>query len=98
LSNAERAKELLGEVKAATVAEDRLRKAALLRLHLLSEAEALLLDRGLPLMPIYFYVISGLKKPRVKGFYSQLETVDGATRFNPRDIHPLREIHVDGRD
>ncbi|HWA77460.1 MAG TPA: peptide ABC transporter substrate-binding protein [Polyangiaceae bacterium] len=98
LRDAERAKALLAEVKSATVAEERLAKAALLRLHLLSEAEGLLLDRGLPLMPIYFYVISGLKKPRVKGFYSRLETVDGATRFNPRDMHPLREIRVDERD
>jgi hypothetical protein len=35
-------------------------------------------------MPIYFYVVSSLVKPHVKGWYE-----------NPQDIHPLRGIWID---
>lgn len=89
------ARALLAEVKSAPDTTQRLHKAALLRLSLLREAEGLLLDRGLPMIPVYFYVISGFKKPKVKGFYSRLDTADGQTRSNPRDVHPLREIRID---
>jgi oligopeptide transport system substrate-binding protein len=89
------ARALLNEVKNAPDTAQHLQKAALLRLLLLREAEGLLLDRGLPLIPMYFYVISGLIQPKVKGFYSRLETADGQTRSNPRDVHPLRELRID---
>jgi hypothetical protein len=46
---------------------------------------------------MYFYVISGFKSPKVKGFYTSLETSDGKARSNSRDIHPLNEIWIDGR-
>jgi oligopeptide transport system substrate-binding protein len=97
LRDPDAARALLREVKEAPTTDEHLKKAALLRLLLLREAEGLLLDRGLPLIPVYFYVISGLTKPKVKGFYSQLETADGETRSNPRDIHPLSEIRIDER-
>jgi oligopeptide transport system substrate-binding protein len=95
LRDAAGARALMAEVKGAPDTTQRLHKAALLRLSLLREAESLLLDRGLPMIPLYFYVISGFKKPKVKGFYSRLDTADGQTRSNPRDVHPLREIRID---
>jgi oligopeptide transport system substrate-binding protein len=93
----EDARALVLQVRSQSVANERLRTSALLRLELLRRAEALLLDRGLPIIPLYFYVISGLKSPKVKGFYSTLQTADGKTRSNPRDRHPLNEIRIDER-
>jgi hypothetical protein len=45
-------------------------------------------------MPVYFYVISGLVKPGVGGFYAKLKGADGQERSNLRDLHPLRDIFM----
>ncbi len=95
LPHAELLQAALARTRAAVTSEQRLREAALLRLELLRSAETQLLDSGLPIIPLYFYVVSGLVKPNVKGFYTKLSQADGSTRPNPRDIHPLREIVID---
>ncbi len=63
-----------------------------LRQRLLAEAEAILIDDELPIMPIYFYVVSGLRRLELDGFYSELELPDGSKAANLQDIHPLRDI------
>ncbi|MEZ4216368.1 MAG: peptide ABC transporter substrate-binding protein [Myxococcota bacterium] len=71
----------------------RVRALEALRMQLLREAEARLLDDGLPIVPLYFRVNAGLLAPRVQGLYTELER-DGARSPNLRDIHPLRGIRI----
>jgi hypothetical protein len=47
-------------------------------------------------MPLYFYVVGNLVSPRVHGLYTTLVHDDGSTSPNLQDIHPLRDIRVDG--
>jgi oligopeptide transport system substrate-binding protein len=65
-----------------------------LRLHLLAEAEAILVQDEFPLVPVHFYVHSGLLSPKVQGFYSTLEFPDGSRGANLQDVHPLDAISV----
>jgi oligopeptide transport system substrate-binding protein len=76
--------------------DPRLRAAAAgrLRMDLFREAEAILVQEAFPILPIYFYVVSGLVKPHVGGFYAELERGDGSHGPNLQDIHPLRAMHV----
>jgi oligopeptide transport system substrate-binding protein len=67
---------------------------AALRLELLRQAEAILVQRGFPVIPIYFYVVSGLVSPAVEGFYPELTLPDGSRAANLQDLHPLREVRV----
>ena len=67
--------------------------ATALRLQLLREAEAILVQRAFPVIPLYFYVQKGLVKPHVDGFYSELVFEDGTTAPNLQNLHPLRGIH-----
>ena len=53
------------------------------RLGLFREAEDLLINGELPIMPIYFYSNLSLRTPSVKGFYG-----------NPRDLHPCKYIFL----
>jgi len=87
---------LLDNVRRSSAAEQRLRAMAELRMALLSEAEGLLMRDELPIIPVYFYVIGGLVKPQIGGFYAKLKGADGRERSNLRDIHPLRDIFVRG--
>ncbi len=66
-----------------------------IRLQLLREAEAILVQDELPVLPIYFYVVSGLVRPEMKGFYSTLQFDDGSTAPNLQDDHPLRSLWFD---
>jgi oligopeptide transport system substrate-binding protein len=88
-------KRLVDDVRSNTDAAARLKSMAELRLKLLSEAERILVHDDFPIIPIYFYVIGDMIKPKVKGFYTQLEGSDGRQRSNLRDIHPLRAIYMD---
>jgi oligopeptide transport system substrate-binding protein len=72
----------------------RLEGMAKLRLALLAEAEGILVRDEFPIIPMYFYVVGGMAKPEVKGFYFHIKGVDGVTRTNLRDQHPLREIFM----
>jgi len=85
-------KRLADEVRSTTEAGARLKSMATLRMKLLAEAERILVDDEFPIMPMYFYVIGGMIKPQVHGFYSQVQGSDGRKRSNLREIHPLREI------
>ncbi|HEY6078554.1 MAG TPA: hypothetical protein VIW29_07115, partial [Polyangiaceae bacterium] len=89
-------KETAEQIRASSQAEQRLAGMTKLRLQLLSEAEAILVHDEFPLIPLYFYVINGMVKPNVKGFYAKLESDDGPPRANLRDQHPLRDIRIEG--
>jgi hypothetical protein len=65
------------------------------RMELFREAEAILVQDEFPIVPIYFYVVSGLAKPHLKGFYPTLVWPDGKTAPNVQDLHPLRDMWVD---
>jgi oligopeptide transport system substrate-binding protein len=92
-----RLKALAEQARAAGHADQRLQAMTQLRHQVLAEAESILVHDEFPLIPIYFYLINGLVKPHVKGFYSQLESDDGPPRANLRDQHPFREIHLEGK-
>jgi len=89
LGEPERVRERLAAYAAAEGAE-RPAAGARLRLALLREAEGILVQRAFPVIPIYFYVTSGLVAPRVTGFHAWL--ADG--RPNLQDLHPLRGLAV----
>ena len=84
LKEQDKVRELLGAMTGADDASARAAAGAALRLQLFREAEAILFQDEFPVMPIYFYVVSSMVKPYVKGFYQ-----------NPQDIHPLRGIWID---
>jgi oligopeptide transport system substrate-binding protein len=86
---------LLEPARSAPTPEARLAARAKLRMQLLREAEAMLLEDEFPIIPIYFYVNPNLVRPSVHGFYTALELPDGRTGVNLRDIHPLRGVWID---
>lgn len=92
--DANKLKALAEQVRVSPDARQRLDAMAALRMALLAEAESILVSEEFPVIPLYFYVINGLVGPQVKGFYSRLESADGSTRPNFRDIHPLRDLDV----
>ena len=65
------------------------------RMKLLAEAEAILVQDEFPVLPVYFYVESGLRAPGLRGVYIELEQPDGSHVPNLRGIHPLRDIWFD---
>jgi oligopeptide transport system substrate-binding protein len=65
------------------------------RMKLLAEAEAILVQDEFPVLPVYFYVESGLHAPGLRGVYTELEQPDGPRVPNLRGIHPLRDIWFD---
>lgn len=65
---------------------------ARLRMALLAEAEAILVREEFPIVPIYFYVNSGMLNPKVRGLYTTLEFPDGTRRPNLQDVHPLHAV------
>lgn len=89
-------KRLADAIRGTQEAGPRLRDMAKLRLLLLAEAENLLVRDEFPAIPIYYYVISGLARTNLKGFYPTLESSDGRGRPNLRDLHPLRDIEIAG--
>jgi len=90
----ERVRARLADVRAAGDAASRGDALARLRMQLLREAEARLLDDGLPLVPVYYRVNAGLLAPHVRGLYARLER-DGESAPNLRAIHPLRGVSVE---
>lgn len=54
------------------------------RFALLKEAETILVEQELPILPIYIYVNQGLLKEKVNGWFE-----------NVRDVHPLKYIWVE---
>jgi oligopeptide transport system substrate-binding protein len=87
-------KALAEKVRSSSEARQRLSAMAELRMALLAEAEGILVRDEFPFIPIYFYVVSGLVNPQVKGFHTRLRGSDGAIRPNFRDMHPLRDLDM----
>ena len=54
------------------------------RYKILNDAENILVNDEVPIMPIYYYVCKNLLKKNVKNF-----------QFNVRDIHPLKEVYME---
>jgi oligopeptide transport system substrate-binding protein len=95
LSHVERKSDLEGLVATArgtTEAEPHLAAMSKLRARLLAEAENILVNEELPILPIYHYVNGGMLKPEVQGFYHEVVGSDGKTRANLKDLHPLQEV------
>jgi oligopeptide transport system substrate-binding protein len=82
------------EALAAKEASARLDALARLRMQLLREAEAVLVQEAFPVLPIYTYVVKGLVKPRLGGFHWRLRDEDGGDRPNLQDLHPVRGFFV----
>jgi oligopeptide transport system substrate-binding protein len=88
-------RELLAQRSASsdvTLRRTLLRQARML---LLAEAETLLVQKEFPIMPIYYYVDSGLRAPGLRGLYTDLELPDGQRVPNLQSIHPLRALWMD---
>ncbi len=66
------------------------------RMLLFREAESILVQDEFPILPLYFYVASGLVSPKVRGFYSTLLFEDGKSAPNLQDLHPLRDVAIAG--
>ncbi len=81
-------------IEAASGAESPARRQARakLRLALLGEAERMLVNEEFPIVPIYFYVNSGMLSPKVKGLYPMLEMPDGSKVPNLQAHHPLYAV------
>jgi oligopeptide transport system substrate-binding protein len=88
-----KASALIAAVRDATDDAARLAAAAKLRLHLFREAEAILLQDAVPVIPFYFYFVSGLVSPRVDGFYAEV-LEDGKRIPNLQDLHPFRDVRI----
>jgi oligopeptide transport system substrate-binding protein len=91
----ERVRPAIAAVEATADPDARRDALARLRLEILREAEAILLNDGLPIVPIYFYVNSGLIAPEVSGFYMETTAPDGTRGINLQNWHPLRAISID---
>jgi oligopeptide transport system substrate-binding protein len=89
---------LIAVNRAARTPGDKLAGFAKLRLALLGEAEGLLVRKEFPIVPVYFYVVSGLLRPNVHGFYTSLESPDGTTAPNLQDLHPLRGVWIENAE
>lgn len=83
---------LLAAARSATEAGPHLAAMTKLRAQLLAEAESILINDELPIVPVYHYVNGGMLKPGVEGFYNQLIGSDGKSRTNLKDLHPLRGV------
>ena len=76
--DAQKLKALAERIQTTGEAAPRLAAMAELRMALLAEAERILVHDEYPIIPLYFYVISGLVKPHVKGFHSRLTSSEGS--------------------
>ncbi|HVZ31244.1 MAG TPA: peptide ABC transporter substrate-binding protein, partial [Polyangiaceae bacterium] len=77
---------LLERRSALTDAAERRELLGRARLRLLAEAEAILVQDQFPVLPVYFYVESGLYAHNVHGLYTELELPDGSHVPNLQDI------------
>jgi ABC-type oligopeptide transport system substrate-binding subunit len=88
----ERVRTLLASLQSATTTNERLAGRQKVRMALFREAEAILVQDEFPIIPVYFYVNSGLIRRNVRGFYTKLELPGGRSGWNYQDIHPLRDV------
>ena len=87
--------ELLQQRARETDPAERRRLAERVRSRLLSEAEAILVQDEFPVLPIYFYVNVGMKAPRLRGLYTEIELPGGGRASNLQPLHPLRDLWVE---
>jgi oligopeptide transport system substrate-binding protein len=87
---------LLARRKASSDLGERRTLLARARMKLLAEAEALLVQSAFPVLPLYYYVESGMAAPGLRGLYTELEQPDGSHVPNLRGVHPLRDIWLEG--
>lgn len=87
-------KRLLDSARSSAEPAQHLKSMSELRMALLAEAERIIIHDELPILPVYVYVTSDMVKPRVKGIYTELESIDGTKRPNLRGLHPLRDISI----
>ena len=87
----DRMRALLAAQRDAADAAARMEATLAVRLQLFREAEARLLIDGVPIIPFYFYVNTGLVQPDVEGI-RYWGTKDGARVPNLQDEHPLRDV------
>jgi oligopeptide transport system substrate-binding protein len=85
----------IARVNTAPSPDARLAALASTRLALLREAEGVLVRKEFPIVPVYFYVVSGLLRPNVRGFYTTLEFPDGSRAPNLMSLHPLRDVWLE---
>jgi oligopeptide transport system substrate-binding protein len=98
LAHPEAVRDAVNATHTATDPGARLAALAHARLLLLREAEGILVGDELPIIPLYFYVVSGLVHQNVGGFYSTLQFEDGKTSPNFQDLHPLRDLFIKGSE
>ena len=94
LKERERMRDLLAVWKGLPDGAERVKAAEAVRMQLFREAEAIIVQDAFPVLPLYFYVWSGLVKPEVGGFVTELEMPDGSRRPNLQDLHPLRGLRM----
>jgi hypothetical protein len=94
MKHPERIRELIVDGVKAPDAKARADVKKALRMRFLSEAEAILVQDEFPIIPLYFYVDSGLVAAKVKNFYSELLLTDGSKVPNLLDIHPLHALSI----
>src|SRR6185436_13089123 len=87
--------ELFQRRAASTDASERRTLLDQARMRLLAEAEAILVQDEFPILPVYFYVESGLRAPGLRGLYTELEQPDGSRTPNLRAVHPLRDLWLE---
>jgi oligopeptide transport system substrate-binding protein len=71
---------------------ERMRAAEALRMDLLREAEAILVQEAFPILPLFQYGNRGAISPRVEGFHTVWTRPDGQKVPNVEGIHPLRDL------
>jgi oligopeptide transport system substrate-binding protein len=101
LKDPDRMRGFLAEHAEAGTAEARLQAAARVRFQLFREAEAMLVRDEFPVIPVYFYVVTGLVRTKesspnrwIDGFYTTLQMPDGTQRPNLQDLHPFRDVRI----
>ena len=92
LKQPERVTELLERRAVSSDPDERRRLFEQVRSRLLSEAEAILVQDEFPVLPIYFYVNTGLKAPGLRGLYTEIELPGGGRTSNLQPLHPLRDL------
>jgi oligopeptide transport system substrate-binding protein len=98
LKEKDRIRRMIARYRSLPPGSERVAVAEEIRMQLFREAEAILVQDGFPVLPIYFYVVSGLVKPWVGGFYTTLTLPDGSAMPNLQDIHPVRGMYIRGDD
>jgi oligopeptide transport system substrate-binding protein len=88
----EKLAELIAAARGSTEAAPHLAALSKLRARLLAEAENILVNEELPIVPVYHYVNGGMLKPEVQGFYHRVVGSDGKAHANLKDLHPLRGV------